>query len=139
MARRRRTRQILSAASELRKGFTLPNHAKIKTALRNKSKEFIIRLFLSAYSMLPKSKKLKLLVKIERGITKRVRRRRSKSRRRAKTRRRKTRRKARRRRTRTRKRARKAGRKRKKAQFVKGSAAAKAWGRKMARLRKRRR
>ena len=103
MARRRRTRQILSAASELRKGFTIPTHSKIRSALRSKSKAFIINLFLTAFSMLPKGKKLKLLVKIERGITRRIKRRRT--RRKSRTRRgkrRKTRRRARRRKARTR-------------------------------------
>ncbi len=101
MARRRsRTKQILSAASELRKGFTIPTHSKIRTALRSKSKAFVISLFLTAFSMLPKGKKLKLLIKIERGIGRIRHRRRTKTRRRRRTTKRKTRRRTTRRRTR---------------------------------------
>ena len=110
MARRRRTRQILSAASKLRQGFTIPTHAKIKAALRKRSKGFIISLFLTAFGMLPKGKKIKVLIRIERGLGRIRGKRRTKRKTKRRTTRRKTRRRGRtRRRERTRRR--KSGRK----------------------------
>ena len=92
-----RSRLRLTARSELRKGFSMPTHTKIVTALRNKSKAFVIKLFLSAFSLLSKTQKIGMLIKIERGLGKRIKRR---IKRRSRTRRRRTR----TRRTRTRRR-----------------------------------
>ena len=97
MARRRRTRTL----TKLRQGFKIPTHSKIRTSLRNKSKGFIISLFLTAFGMLPKGKKIKLLIKIERGLGRIKRRSKTKRRTRKRTTRRKTRRRSRTRRRRT--------------------------------------
>ena len=121
MAKKRKRSRLqrslgLTARSEQRKGYTMPTIARIKTALRKKSKEFIINLFMKAFAKLTKTEKIRMLLLIEKGrITSTIRR---------KT-RRKTKRKTKRKTT------------KRKARFRKGSKEAKAWGRKMAKLRKR--
>ena len=87
---RTKSKLNLTARSETRKGFTMPAIKKIKAVLRNRSKSFIIALFISAFSKLTKTDKIRMLLKIERKSPSR-RTRKSKSRR--KTKRRSTRRK----------------------------------------------
>lgn len=105
MARRRsRTKTaFLSSASELRRGFTIPSVKRIKTALRKKSKLFLIQLVVSMFSKLTKTEKIRMLIRIDgrkgRKTTKRRTKRRRATRRRAKTRRRKAKRRTRRART----------------------------------------
>ena len=119
MAKKRKRSKLqrslgLTARSEQRKGYTMPTIARIKTALRKKSKEFIINLFMKAFAKLTKTEKIRMLLLIEKGrITSTIRR---KTKRKTKAKRKTTKRKAR---------------------FRKGSKEAKAWGRKMAKLRKR--
>ena len=57
----------LTARSEQRKGYTMPTIKRIKTALRKKSKEFIIYLFMKAYAKLTKTEKIRMLLFIEKG------------------------------------------------------------------------
>ena len=120
MAKKRKRSRLqrslgLTARSEQRKGYTMPTIARIKTALRKKSKEFIINLFMKAFARLTKTEKIRMLLLIERGrITSTIRR---------KT-RRKTKRKAKRKTT------------KRKARFRKGSKEAKAY---MAKIRRKRR
>ena len=92
----------------------MPTITRIKTALRKKSKEFIINLFMKAFAKLTKTEKIRMLLLIERGrITSAIRR---------KT-KRKTKRKAKR-------------KTKRKARFRKGSKEAKAY---MAKIRRKRR
>jgi len=63
----------LTARSETRKGFTMPSHKKISSVLRTKSKAFIIGIVLTAFALLTKTNKIKLLIKIERGVTHKIR------------------------------------------------------------------
>ena len=89
MAKRRRTRTL----TKLRQGFRIPTNKKIASILRANSKTFVIRMFLSALSLLSKPNKIKILVKLEKGAVKkrsRKTRRKSKGRRKAKGRRRKS-------------------------------------------------
>jgi len=58
---------LFSSRSELRKGYTIPTIKRIKTALRKKSKEFIINLFMKAFARLTKTEKMRMLMLIERG------------------------------------------------------------------------
>ena len=119
MAKKRKRSRLqrslgLTARSEQRKGYTMPTIKRIKTALRKKSKEFIINLFMKAFAKLTKTEKIRMLLFIEKGrFTSAIRR--------------KTKRKT------------KAKRKtpKRKGKLRKGSKEAKAWGRKMAKLRKR--
>ena len=119
MAKKRKRSKLrqslgLTARSEQRKGYTMPTIKRIKTALRKKSKEFIINLFMKAFAKLTKTEKIRMLLLIEKGrITSTIRR---KTRRKAK---RKTKRKTKR-----------------KARFRKGSKEAKAY---MAKIRRKRR
>ena len=121
MAKRKKRSRLqrslgLTARSEQRKGYTMPTIKRIKTALRKKSKEFIINLFMKAFAKLTKTEKIRMLLLIEKGrITSTIRR---------KT-KRKTKRKAKRKTP------------KRKGKLRKGSKEAKAWGRKMAKLRKR--
>ena len=120
MAKKRKRSRLqrnlgLTARSEQRKGYTMPTIATIKTALRKKSKEFIINLFMKAFGKLTKTEKIRMLLLIEKGrITSTIRR---------KT-RRKTKRKTKRKTT------------KRKARFRKGSKEAKAY---MAKIRRKRR
>ena len=80
MAKKRKRSKLqrslgLTARSEQRKGYTMPTIARIKTALRKKSKEFIINLFMKAFAKLTKTEKIRMLLLIERGrITSAIRR-----------------------------------------------------------------
>jgi hypothetical protein len=124
-----RTKQTLfSSGSELRKGYTMPTIKKIKSVLRTRSKTFLVNLVISMFSKMSRSAKIKILIKIEKGtITRAVKR---------KVKRKSTKKGG------VRKTARRAYKKssngRKKGKMRKGSKEAKAWGRKMAKLRKRR-
>ena len=110
----RQKTSLFSSRSELRKGYTIPTIKRIKTALRKKSKEFIINLFMKAFAKLTKTEKIRMLLLIEKGrITSTIRR---KTRRKTKA---KTKRKTKR-----------------KARFRKGSKEAKAY---MAKIRRKRR
>ena len=71
----------LTARSEQRKGYTMPSIKTIKTALRKKSKEFIINLFMKAFAKLTKTQKIGMLLLIEKGrITSKIRRKKKRSR-----------------------------------------------------------
>ena len=80
MAKRKKRSRLqrslgLTARSEQRKGYTMPTIARIKTALRKKSKEFIINLFMKAFAKLTKTEKIRMLLLIEKGrITSTIRR-----------------------------------------------------------------
>ena len=72
MAKKRKRSRLqrslgLTARSEQRKGYTMPTIARIKTALRKKSKEFIINLFMKAFAKLTKTEKIRMLLFIEKG------------------------------------------------------------------------
>ena len=72
MAKKRKRSRLqrnlgLTARSEQRKGYTMPTIKRIKTALRKKSKEFIINLFMKAFAKLTKTEKMRMLMLIERG------------------------------------------------------------------------
>ena len=70
----------LTARSEQRKGYTMPTISRIKTALRKKSKEFIINLFMKAFAKLTKTEKIRMLLLIEKGrITSTIRRKKPRS------------------------------------------------------------
>ena len=127
MAKRRKSRtRLISARSELRKGFSMPTQSKIKSALGSRSKSFVVNLLLFAMKFLTKTQKIKVLMRIEGLKTSRTRRRKTK--RRSSTRRRKS-----RGRRKSKTRRRRTGR------LKKGSAAAKAKMRKVRAARKRRR
>lgn len=66
------SRTFLTAKTETRKGFSLPSLKKIRTALRGKSRVFLVNLLLFAFSKLKKTDKIKVLIKIDKGISKRV-------------------------------------------------------------------
>ena len=80
MAKRKKRSRLqrslgLTARSEQRKGYTMPTIKRIKTALRKKSKEFIINLFMKAFAKLTKTEKIRMLLLIEKGrITSTIRR-----------------------------------------------------------------
>ena len=130
MARKKsRTMQrMFSAGSELRKGFTMPTVKKIKAVLRTRSKTFLINLIMVMFSKMTKTAKISFLIKIDRRQVKRkarkVKRRTTKTGMRRKTARRAY--KPKRKTT-----------KKSKGRMKKGSKEAKAWGRKMAKARKR--
>lgn len=132
MARQKsRTKEkLFSAGSELRKGYTMPTIKKIKSVLRTRSKTFLINLIMSMFSKMSKSAKIKFLIKIDKRQVKRKAKRRKKAKSTRKGQVRKTARKA-----YTPKKKSK-GRKKAKGRMKKGSKEAKAWGRKMAKLRK---
>ena len=72
MAKKRKRSKLqrslgLTARSEQRKGYTMPTIKRIKTALRKKSKEFIINLFMKAFAKLTKTEKIRMLLFIEKG------------------------------------------------------------------------
>ena len=120
MAKKRKRSKLqrslgLTARSEQRKGYTMPTIKRIKTALRKKSKEFIINLFMKAFAKLTKTEKIRMLLFIEKGRFTSAIRRKTK---------RKTKRKAKRKTT------------KRKARFRKGSKEAKAY---MAKIRRKRR
>ena len=93
--RRRLKTALVTARSELRKGFAMPSEKKIKTVLRTRSKEFIMRCFFFAFRKLSKTEKISLLIKIQSGkISRGIKKRRKTRARRSKTRRSKTRRKS---------------------------------------------
>ena len=80
MAKRKKRSRLqrslgLTARSEQRKRYTMPTIKRIKTALRKKSKEFIINLFMKAFAKLTKTEKIRMLLLIEKGrITSTIRR-----------------------------------------------------------------
>jgi len=124
-----RTRQkLFSAGSELRKGYTMPTIKKIRSVLMSRSKTFLVNLIITMMAKKSKTEKIRILIKIEKGkiVRKVKRRKKAKSTRKGMV----------------RKTARKAykkpknGRKKAKGRMKKGSKEAKAWGRKMAKLRK---
>ena len=103
MVKRRRSirTKLITASSELRKGFAVPAKARILSALRGRSKSFIMSCFWFLFVKATKTDKIKVLMKIDgrKSIKRRKTRRKSKTRRktrrRSKTRkRRKTRRKS---------------------------------------------
>ena len=56
-------------------GFKVPTHKKIKSALRSRSKTFLISLIMSMFSALPKASKIRFLIKIDRkAVGRRIRR-----------------------------------------------------------------
>ena len=124
-----RTKQkLFSAGSEMRKGYTMPTIKRIKSVLMSKSKTFLVTLVMSMFSKLSKSAKIKVLIKIEKGAIAKKGKRKAKSTRKGQVRK-------------TARRAYKKPNGRRNApkgkRMKKGSPAAKAWGRKMAKLRKR--
>ena len=62
-----KTKQLFSAGSEVRKGFTMPTMKKIKSVLMSRSKTFLVNLVLGMMVGMSKSAKIKVLVKIEKG------------------------------------------------------------------------
>lgn len=71
-----------------RMGFKVPTHKKIKSALRSRSKTFLINLIMSMFSALPKASKIRFLIKIDRkAVGRRIRRATRRRSRKAKTRR----------------------------------------------------
>ena len=86
MAKRRATKQRgvlnLTARSETRKGFTMPTLKKVKSALRLRSKTFLISLIISMLSKLSKTQKISVLIRIDRkSIGRRIKRKRKATRR----------------------------------------------------------
>ena len=75
--------RLVSARSELRKGFAVPSKSRILSALRKRSKAFVMRMFWFLFTKATKTDKIKVLMRIEglRG-TKRKGKRRSKGRKR---------------------------------------------------------
>ena len=73
MARQKsRTKQkLLSAGSEMRKGYTMPTIKKIKSVLRSRSKTFLINCIMSMFSKMSKTAKIKFLIKIDKRQVKR--------------------------------------------------------------------
>ena len=70
-----KTKQLFSAGSEVRKGFTMPTMKKIKSVLMSRSKTFLVNLVLGMMVGMSKSAKIKVLVKIEKGtISRKVKR-----------------------------------------------------------------
>ena len=97
MARRRKSKSRvlnLTARSETRKGFTMPKISSIKSALRKRSKTFLISLIMSMFSKLSKTQKISVLIKIDRrSIGKIIRKRKAIKRKRRSTKRKSTKRK----------------------------------------------
>ena len=72
-----RTKNLFSAGSEMRKGFTMPTIKKIRSVLMSRSKTFLVNLIITMMAKKSKSEKIKLLIKIEKGkIVRKVKRRR---------------------------------------------------------------
>ena len=88
MAKRRtKSRTLnLTAKSEQRKGFTMPTIKKIKSALIQRSKTFLVSLIMSMFSKLSKTAKISMLMRIDRKSIGKKR----KTRRKSSTKRRKT-------------------------------------------------
>lgn len=83
MAKRKAKQMLVSAKSELRKGFAVPSKKKIFLALRQRSKTFIMNLFWFAFTKLNKTDKIKALMRIERkGTRRKSKRRKSRTKRR---------------------------------------------------------
>jgi hypothetical protein len=57
----------ITSRSEQRKGYTMPTQKRIKSALRSRSKSFIINLFMMAFAKLTKTEKISMLLKIQTG------------------------------------------------------------------------
>lgn len=58
-----------------RSGYRMPTQKKIKSALRSRSKTFLIKLIMSMFSALPKASKIRFLIKIDRkAVGRRIRR-----------------------------------------------------------------
>ena len=76
---RTKTKQLFSAGSEVRRGFTMPTMKKIKSVLMSRSKTFLVNLVLGMMVGMSKSAKIKVLVKIERGTIARKVKRKSKA------------------------------------------------------------
>lgn len=58
-----------------RSGYKMPTQKKIKSALRSRSKTFLIKLIMSMFSALPKASKIRFLIKIDRkAVGRRIRR-----------------------------------------------------------------
>lgn len=75
----------ITSRSEQRKGYTMPTQKRIKTALRSRSKSFIINLFMMAFAKLTKTEKISMLLKIQTGkISRAVRKTKTKTKRKAK-------------------------------------------------------
>jgi hypothetical protein len=101
MAKRKR---MITARSELKKGFSIPTKKRIRSALNKLSKRKLVDLVLYTFGILPKTAKIKVLMKIDNAPKKRSVKKRSKVKRRKATQkkattRRKTTRKSKRRRT----------------------------------------
>lgn len=59
--------------SRLKSGFKIPTIKKIKSALRSKSKGFLINLIISIFSSSTRTEKIKMLVKIDnKSVVKRI-------------------------------------------------------------------
>ena len=119
---------LFSARSEMKKGFTMPTHKKIKSVLRTRSKTFLINCIMSMFSKLSKTAKISFLIKIDRRSVKRKAR---------KVKRKSTRKGMRRKTARKAYKPKRKTTKKSKGRMKKGSKEAKAWGRKMAKARKR--
>ena len=63
---RSKSKTLFSARSETRSGYTIPTIKKIKSVLRTRSKTFLIACIMSLFSKLPKTQKIKFLMKIDR-------------------------------------------------------------------------
>ena len=74
-----KTKQLFSAGSEVRKGFTMPTMKKIKSVLMSRSKTFLVNLVLGMMVGMSKSAKIKVLIKIEKGTIARKVKRKSKA------------------------------------------------------------
>ncbi len=73
-----RTKLGLTARSEQRRGFTMPTQKRIRSALNKISKRRLVDLVLFAFSMLPKTAKIKILLRVERAPKKSTKRKGSK-------------------------------------------------------------
>ena len=72
-----RTKNLFSAGSEMRKGFTMPTIKKIRSVLMSRSKTFLVNLIITMMAKKSKTEKIKILIKIEKGkIVRKVKRRR---------------------------------------------------------------
>ena len=71
-----RTKNLFSAGSEMRKGFTMPTIKKIRSVLMSRSKTFLVNLIITMMAKKSKTEKIKILIKIEKGkIVRKVKRR----------------------------------------------------------------
>jgi len=82
---RSKSKALFSARSETRSGYTIPTIKKIKSVLRTRSKTFLIACIMSLFSKLPKTQKIRFLMKIDRrGSIPKIRKTRRKAKKRTK-------------------------------------------------------